>query len=103
MTSKPKSKPKKKVIFLCRLYVAGEAENSALALANLTAFCLAHLGDSHKIEVVDVFRNPKKALAEGILMTPTLIKYSPLPVRRSVGNLSQNLNVVFGLKPNSFS
>lgn len=90
-------------MFKCRLYVAGEAENSALALGNLTAFCQAHLGEGHKIEVIDVFQNPKKALAEGILMTPTLIKYFPLPVRRSVGNLSTNLNVVFGLKPNSFS
>ncbi|HEY4995965.1 MAG TPA: circadian clock KaiB family protein [Aestuariivirga sp.] len=98
-----KSKPKKKTIFKCRLYVAGEAENSALALANLTAFCQAHLGKGHKIEVIDVFQNSKKALAEGILMTPTLIKYSPLPVRRIVGTLSNNLNVVFGLKPNSIS
>ena len=95
-------KPKDKVVFKCRLYVAGEAENSALALENLTAFCKAHLGAGHKIEVIDVFENPKKALAEGVLMTPTLVKYSPLPVRRCVGNLSTNLNVVFGLKPKSF-
>ncbi|MEP6482826.1 MAG: circadian clock KaiB family protein [Rudaea sp.] len=75
--------------FKFRLYVAGDAQNSALALANLTAFSRAHLKDRHEIEIVDVFREPKRALADGIFMTPTLIKLAPVPVRRIVGTLSQ--------------
>jgi circadian clock protein KaiB len=95
--------PKRKITVKCRLYVAGDAQNSALALANLSAFCQTHLPKGHIVEIVDVFQHPKKALADGILMTPTLIKYSPPPVRRIVGTLTQNLNVVFGLKPSVVS
>jgi len=75
--------------FKFRLYVAGDALNSAQALANLSALCLAHLPDRHEIEVVDVFREPKRALADGIFMTPTLVKLAPSPARRIVGTLSQ--------------
>jgi circadian clock protein KaiB len=84
------SKTKPKSMFKFRLYVAGDAQNSAHALANLTALCRAYLADRHNIEVVNVFREPKRALADGILMTPTLIKLSPSPApRRIVGTLSQ--------------
>jgi circadian clock protein KaiB len=71
-----------------RLYVAGETPNSAKAVANLGEFCRAHLPDRHQIEVVDVFKEPSRALSDGILMTPTLIKLSPQPSRRIVGTLS---------------
>ena len=72
-----------------RLYIAGDAQNSAQAIANLAAICRAHLQDRHEVELVDVFLEPKRALADGILMTPTLIKLTPAPVRRVVGTLSQ--------------
>ena len=80
---------KKDAKFKFRLYVAGEAPNSAQALANLNAICRAHLPDRHDIEVVDVFKEPGRALANGIFLTPTLIKLGPLPMRRIVGTLSQ--------------
>ncbi len=70
-----------------RLFVAGDAQNAAIALANLTAFCHAHLEGRHAIEVVDVFRESGRALAEVIFMTPTLVRVSPLPVRRIIGTL----------------
>jgi len=75
--------------FKFRLYVAGDTPNSALAIANLTAFCRAELADRHAIEIVNVFQQPRRALADNILMTPTLVKLSPGPVRRIVGTLSQ--------------
>jgi circadian clock protein KaiB len=76
--------------FKFRLYVAGDAQNSAQAVANLTALCRVHLAGRHAIEVVNVFREPKRALADGILMTPTLVKLAPTPApRRIVGTLSQ--------------
>jgi circadian clock protein KaiB len=84
-------------MFKFRLYVAGDALNSAQALANLGAICRAYLPDRHEIEVVDVFREPKRALADGILMTPTLVKLAPLPVRRIVGTLGQTETVVEAL------
>jgi circadian clock protein KaiB len=83
--------------FKFQLYVAGDAANSALAIANLAAICRTHLPNQHEIELVDVFREPKRALAEGIFMTPTLIKLAPLPVRRIVGTLSQTQPVLQAL------
>ena len=87
--------------FKFRLYVADDAMNSVEAVANLTAFCRTHLPERHEIEVVDVFREPKRALADNVLMTPTLIKLAPPPLRRVVGTLSQSgtLRQVLGLEP----
>jgi len=75
--------------FKFRLFVAGDALNSAQALANLSALCQLHLPKRHEIEVIDVFRSPKLALEAGVLMTPTLLKIAPSPGRRIVGTLSQ--------------
>src|SRR5208337_3062743 len=75
--------------FKFRIYVAGDALNSAQALANLDAICREYLPDRHEIEVVDVFQEPKRALADGVFMTPTLVKLAPFPTRRIVGALSQ--------------
>ena len=70
-----------------RLYVADSTMNSAQATANLQALCQTHLPNRHEIEIVDVFKEPQRAILEGIRMTPTLLRLSPLPVRRIVGTL----------------
>ena len=84
-------------MFKFRLYVAGDAPNSAQARANLDAICRSYLPDWHDIEVVDVLREPKRALDDRILMTPTLVKLSPSPSRRIVGTLSQREPVLQAL------
>ena len=89
MSQKPKVK--------FRLFVAGNAHNSTQALGNLLEYSRTHLPDQHEIEVVDVFRDPERAQTEGVLMTPTLIKYSPLPVRKIIGTLSTNLHMALSL------
>ena len=88
-----------KAKFKLRLYVAGTAGNSAKAVTNLTALCRAHLKDRHTIEIVDVYQEPGRALADGILMTPTLVKLSPLPVRRVIGTLKETQTVLDALGP----
>ncbi|CAM5796832.1 circadian clock KaiB family protein [Rhizobacter fulvus] len=80
-----------------RLYVAGEAVNSACALANLQALCRTHLERRHAIEVVDVFSEPERAAADGIFMTPTLVRLSPLPVRKVIGTLSDTATLLRAL------
>jgi circadian clock protein KaiB len=71
-----------------RLYIAGHAPNSLRAIANLTAFCRHHLPDRHVIELVDLLQEPHRALADGILLTPTLVRHSPLPSVTVLGNLA---------------
>jgi circadian clock protein KaiB len=77
--------------------VAGSSENSSVALANLTAICRRCLPARHHIEVVDVLDEPNRALADGIRMTPTLLKLAPIPYRRIVGTLSQTTRVMIAL------
>ncbi len=82
------------VIFKFRLYVVGEAPNSLQAISNLDALCREHLADRYHIEIVDVLHQPKRALAEGVLLTPTLVKFLPEPVRRIVGTLADTRPVL---------
>ncbi len=75
-------------LYVLQLYIADEAPNSVQARGNLRAFCRTHVADCHQVEIIDVFKDPARALDEGIFMTPTLIKLLPLPARRIVGTLS---------------
>jgi circadian clock protein KaiB len=75
-------------MFKFRLYVAGDTLNSMQALANLTALCREYLPNRHQIEVVDLLREPKRALADDVLMTPTLVILAPSPARKIVGTLN---------------
>ncbi len=87
-------------LYKFRLYVAGDALNSSQALVNLNAICRHHLQGHHQIDVIDVFEEPRRALADGVFMTPTLIKLGPAPSRRIVGALGQTRLVLraLGLK-----
>jgi circadian clock protein KaiB len=88
--------------FRFRLYVAGDAQNSAQAVANLNALCRTHVPGGCEIDIVNVFQEPGRALADGVLMTPTLIKLGPSPApRRIVGTLSQTQPVLQALGLNT--
>lgn len=86
-----------RVVYKFRLYIIGDSQNSIEAAANLTALCNAHIPDQHEIEFVDISLHPERALADGIFMTPTLIKLAPSPTRMIVGTLSSPLPVIQAL------
>lgn len=71
-----------------RLYIAGDGPNSVLATQNLRAVCQEHLSGQHEIEVVDLVQQPRRALEDRVLLTPTLICHLPGAEHRIVGNLS---------------
>ena len=98
---RPRAATNKQALFKFRLYTADHTSNSAEALANLTALCAAYLPDRHEIEVVNVLANPRRAVADHIRMTPTLLKISPSPMKRITGTLSQTPLVLaaLGLQP----
>lgn len=85
------------IVLKFRLYVAGQTQNSAQAVANLRRLCDDHLAGRHTIEIVDVLREPSKALAAGVLMTPMLVRFAPTPDVRIVGTLSQTSTVLLAL------
>ena len=75
--------------YVFKLYLAGGAPNSVRAFANLYAICRKHFPDCHRIEVIDVMKEPMRALEESVLVTPTVIKLFPLPAIRIIGDLSE--------------
>jgi circadian clock protein KaiB len=81
-----------------RLYIAGNAPNSLHALANAKAICKKHFPECHELEVVDLLIEPRRGILDGIIVTPTLLRLSPLPQRRLVGDLSDARNVLLVLE-----
>jgi circadian clock protein KaiB len=75
------------VVVSCTIYVVGQAPNSRLAVANLTAFCQQRLPKRHEIEVVDVLAHPERALIDKVFLTPTLVIVTP-PRQVIIGDLS---------------
>ena len=90
--NQPAGKP-----LVIRLYVAGQAAISLRAASNLKQIDRDHFDGRCQIEIVDVFAAPQRALADGILVTPTLLKLSPEPAVRIIGDLSATERVIFSL------
>ncbi len=77
-----------------RLYIAGTAPNSVAALDNLRALCRDGLGSDCAVEVVDVLEEPMRALDDGIIVTPTLVRLEPDPPVFVVGDLGDRDSVL---------
>jgi circadian clock protein KaiB len=81
---------KKETGLQLRLYIAGNAPNSVRAISNLKAICDEHFPSGCGLEIIDLLVHPRRALADGIIVTPTLVKLLPLPVQRVIGTLSDS-------------
>jgi circadian clock protein KaiB len=81
-----------------RLYVADDTVNSAQAKSNLHSLCQTYLADRYEIEIVDVFKEPQRAILEGVRMTPTLLRVAPPPFKRIVGTLVDTQRVLATLQ-----
>ena len=79
------------------LYITDSGPNSVRAVANLEAICKEHLKDNFRLEIIDVLEYPLRALADGIVVTPSLAKLSPSPTATVVGNLSDKSGVLRAL------
>ncbi len=80
-----------------RLYVAGSAPNSARARANLLSLLERAGSRDHRLEVVDCIQEPQRALSDGVLVTPTLLKLAPSPAETIIGTLSDSRRVAEAL------
>jgi circadian clock protein KaiB len=83
--------------FQLRLYVAGHTAKSASAIANLNRICETHLEGRYQIEVIDLLTNPKLAAGDQILAVPTLVRHLPEPIKKIIGDLSNEERVLVGL------
>lgn len=80
-----------------RLYIAGQTPKSVLALKNLTKYCKAHLEGKYSIEIIDLLQNPQLAEGDQIFAIPTLVRMVPEPIRKIIGDLSNEERVLVGL------
>jgi circadian clock protein KaiB len=81
-----------------RLYTAGQSPKSLAALANLKRICDTHLAGRYSIEVVDLMKNPRLAKDDEIVAIPTLVRKLPAPLRKIIGDLSNEERALVGLQ-----
>ncbi len=81
-------KPTENNLVKFRLYVTSDSPNSVAAEFNLRMLCSEYCKDRHEIEIVEVMRNPDRALADGVLLTPLLVRLSPEPILKIAGRLN---------------
>ncbi len=80
-----------------RLYVAGQTDRSLRAIANLKRICEAHLADRYTIEIIDLLVQPQLAAGDQIMALPTLVRRLPPPLKKIIGDLSNDERVLVGL------
>jgi circadian clock protein KaiB len=81
-----------------RLYVAGQSPKSLHAFANLKSLCDAHVPGRYEIEIVDLVEHPSLARSDDILAIPTVVRRLPPPLRKVIGDLSDDERVIGGLQ-----
>lgn len=81
-----------------RLYTAGQSPKSITALSNLKRICDQHLAGRYSIEVVDLMKNPRLAKDDEIVAIPTLVRKLPEPLRKIIGDLSDEERALVGLQ-----
>ena len=84
-------------IWELKLYIAGQTPKSATALKNLKKYCEEHLKGKYKLEVIDLLKKPQLAEGDQIFAVPTLVKKVPVPIRKIIGDLSNEEKVLVGL------
>lgn len=83
--------------YVLRLYVTGMTPRSTAALASIKSICEEHLQGRYDLEVIDVYQHPPLARDEQIIALPTLVKKLPAPLRRFVGDLSDQERILVGM------
>lgn len=99
-TAVKKKKKRKKPAseeWILRLYVAGHSARSAAALRNLEAICEEHLAGRYRIELIDLLTQPQLARGDQIVAVPTLVRHLPPPMKKIIGDLSNQERVLVGL------
>jgi circadian clock protein KaiB len=92
-----KSSEKDKHKYTLRLYIAGQTPRSLASVHNLRHLCEEYLAGRFELDVIDIYQQPKMASEAQIIAAPTLIKQLPLPLRRLVGDLSNQKRVLVAL------
>lgn len=80
-----------------RLFITGATPNSVRAVANMKKICETYFPGNYKLEIIDIYQQPFLAKDEQLIALPMLIKSSPLPLKRLIGDMSDTNKVLKGL------
>jgi len=83
--------------YLLRLYVTGTTGRSVHAIQNVKRVCDEHLAGRYKLEVIDLYKNLPLARIDEVIAAPTLVKREPLPLKRLIGDMSDESRLLAGL------
>ena len=83
--------------YVLRLFVTGMTPRSTRAIRAVRTLCEQRLKDRFDLEIVDVYQQPQMIQGEQVFATPTLIKYEPAPLRRIIGDMTDNHRLCYGL------
>lgn len=83
--------------YILKLYIAGLSPKSRKAIANIKEICETNMKGKYELQVIDLYQNPKLAQGEQIVAAPTLVKKLPLPLRKIIGDMSDEDRVLVGL------
>ncbi|MCK9619441.1 MAG: circadian clock KaiB family protein [Methylobacter sp.] len=93
----PLMNPPEEQLYELRLYVAGHTPKSLAAFDNLKRICETHLAGQYRIEVIDLLKTPQLAAGDQIFAIPTLVRRLPEPIKKIIGDLSNEEHVLVGL------
>jgi circadian clock protein KaiB len=88
---------KKKYKWELKLYVAGRTPKSVAAIKNLEKYCETYMKGEYKIELIDLLVNPQLAAGDQIFAIPTVVRKVPVPMRKIIGDLSNEEKFLVGL------
>jgi circadian clock protein KaiB len=91
------AKLRRRAQYMLRLYVTGTTGRSVHAVQNVKRICEEHLAGRYQLEVIDLYKNLPLARADEIVAAPTLVKREPPPLRRMIGDMSDETRVLAGL------
>lgn len=83
--------------FMLKLYVAGATKRSSRAVENIRKFCEEHLKGRYELDIIDIYQQPELLERDQVVAAPTLIKMLPLPVRKLIGDMSDEEKIFIGL------
>lgn len=86
--------------FVLRLYVSGATARSSRAIENIRNFCEKHLKGRYELEIIDIYQQPELLEKEQVVAAPTLIKQLPPPLRKLIGDMSDQEKILVGLNIN---
>lgn len=87
-------------VYVLKLYISGASVNSILAVNNIKRICDKYLPNKYDLQVIDIHQEPGMAIRDQITALPLLLKSSPLPFKRLIGNMSDTQKVLKGLELN---